>query len=1114
MVECVNTLGNFAIGELLGEGGMSIVWAGRHLVLGTAVAIKVLRPEYADRGPHRSAFFAEARAHARLWHPGIVRILDVGEVDPAGASALAGTRTGAPFIVMERATSTLEEDLPLPAWTPVLRVLLEVLDALAYAHARGVVHRDLKPGNVMRVEREGERTYRLGDFGLAHGRDSMDEHDVAMGATAGTPQYMSPEQINGRWRDFGPETDLYALGCLVHQLVCGRPPFDGDTLFQVVTGHTAQPPPPLQPLFAVPDQLGSWVNRLLEKSPHDRFRRAADAAQALRELSDEFVDPEGALVDEPAPAWTFGADTLIDGPQPSGEMLAPGAFRRAMAGDGLGLFDLLEGPLVGRERESQMLRNCLLAARDVRGASVVVLRGRSGVGRTRLARAFATRMDELGLAFVHEATHTPVQASHEGLAGLLEAHFATWGLGRDDVIERVRNALRSDQGGPADDVAAAVVEIICRSRGPAGAPSYTFRTSRERSALIDTALRFHYDDRPRLFLFDDVQWGRESLEFVRDRVDADVEAVFVLTVRDEALPNTFADAMLAELIAHPQTSVIELDPPSVDDVARFVASLLEFAPATPRQIADAAGDDFRFARQLVGHLLESHQLEMRPDGFELRADGDVPEQWQELWRRRLSTLLADCDLADEDLYALEVAAELGHYPEPGELSDAFEIAGLALESRLHEAVASRGFIITHGDGWAFALQSLTRHLRARSRDSGRVKRWSAVCVEAISRRPSTPDRASRIAWHQIEGGQLQAAFAPMEAAIRGYAAADPDRADELLGWWDDACRELEFANDSPRRIDATLMHANVAQIRGQGERYRRLVSKALRRARRVGYSAGEAWALLRTGQVGLDDGELDFALDRFRRAESKFRTSSEHRGRAHALFGAGLAAMRLGRVDASIGDYRAAIEIFETIGDIERALTVMSYLAYSHMVRGDLAEAEAYCHRSIEDAQRLGDRAVEYEATGTLAEIARLRGDFDRARDYLQEVVRWRRTLGLRDAVIAEFNLALTELGAGDFERATGILLRCEEELIARGIEGRLPLVLLALAVAALGRGDLDEVDHFWARAAPTFADPTFVHIDVLWCAELGAALASHHREVANRFREVAQEQRRRLNLT
>lgn len=1114
--ECVKQLGHFAIEELLGDGGMSIVWGAEHLVLGTKAAIKVLRPEYADREPHRSAFFAEARSHAKLSHPGILRILDVGEVDEAGADALQGTRAGAPFIVMERASGTLDEDLPFAAWTPVYTVLLEVMDALAHAHARGVVHRDLKPGNVMRVDRPlGGYAYRIGDFGLAHGRDSTGEAEVAMGPTAGTPMYMAPEQINGYWRDFGPETDLYALGCLAYRLVCGRPPFDGETLFQIVTGHTTEPPPQLEPLFAVPDALQQWIWRLLEKSPYARFRRAADAAHALREICQRFRDPASSFVDLPTPVWTFGAETLVDEDfQPSGRIVAPGAARSAMAGDGLGLFDLAEGPLVGREAESQLLRSRLLAARDVRGASVVILRGKAGVGLTRLARAFATRMDELGLAFVHEATHTPVQAAHEGLPGMLEAHFGTWGLDREEVWDRVHTQLTSPNTTVPADVAAAVSEIISRSREPADGPSYRFRTSRERSALVDSALRFRHEDRPRLYFFDDAQWGRETLEFVRDRVEADVQAVFVLTIRDESLPNTFADGVLAELIEDPNTTVIDLEPPSLADVVEFVASLLEFAPGTPQQIADAAGQDFRFARQLVGHLLESDELIMGNDGFSIVAsDTPLPADWETLWTLRLAKLLEDCGLDDDALAAFELAAELGHYPEPGELARALEIAGVPLETRLHEMAASRGFLISHGDGWAFALRSLTEHLRGRSRASGRVQRWSEVCVRAIGVRSMTRGRASRIAWHHIQGGDLEGAFEPLRIAIRGYATANPDRADELLGWWSDNCKELGYGKTDHRRIDHLLMSANVAQVRGQAERCRSLVDKALRRSRRVNYERGEAWALLRTGQAAVDDGELQFALDRFRRAEGKFRRVAEHHGRGHSLFGAGFCEMRLGNLATSISDYRAAIEIFETLGDLERAIGVMSYLAYSYMVLGNFDEAEAYCHRSIEDAQRIGDRAVEFESTSTLAEIARMRGDFDRARDYLEEVVQWRRTLGQRDAVIAEFNLALTELGANNFARANEILTRCEEEVIARGVEGRLPLVLVALAVAALGLGDLGRYQHFWERAAPSFAQPSFMHIDVQWCAEVAVKIARQNSApaIAARWQAVAAEQRRRL---
>lgn len=274
------TLGPFEVQRRIGRGGMGEVFRGVHVTQRVPVAIKVMTAERARVERYRSSFRREVQAVARLDHPGVVTVFDHGEVDADAARASRGALSeGEPYLVMELAPQgTLAALRPPLPYAPVRPVLLELLGALAHAHARDVIHRDLKPANVL-VTGEGEAPrVKLADFGLAH---ALDRDGDDPGGLAGTARYMAPEQFERRHRDLGPWTDLYALGCVAWELLTGRAPFAGQTLRALAAQHLEAPAPPLPAGCDAPPELDAWLQRLLAKRPRDRFAFAADAAQAL-----------------------------------------------------------------------------------------------------------------------------------------------------------------------------------------------------------------------------------------------------------------------------------------------------------------------------------------------------------------------------------------------------------------------------------------------------------------------------------------------------------------------------------------------------------------------------------------------------------------------------------------------------------------------------------------------------------------------------------------------------------------------------------------------------------------------------------------------------------------
>src|SRR4051812_26729458 len=292
-------LGPFLLDRCIGRGGMAEVWSGVHAAQGVPVAVKVMTAERAREASFRDSFRNEVQAVASLDHPGIVRVFEHGEM---GADAEEISRglllKGSPTLAMELADNTLPGFLADGLGWPRLRqILLALLDALAHAHARGVVHRDLKPNNFLVFkggdgDGTGAPVLKLADFGLAQAFELQSREDSTE-MICGTPSYMAPEQLRGHWRDYGPWTDLYALGCLAWTLGTGSPPFGGVALLETYRRQLEDDPPAFESRFPVPWGFEGWLRRLLQKDGGRRFVRAADAAWALGRLGGLEGEPNG-----------------------------------------------------------------------------------------------------------------------------------------------------------------------------------------------------------------------------------------------------------------------------------------------------------------------------------------------------------------------------------------------------------------------------------------------------------------------------------------------------------------------------------------------------------------------------------------------------------------------------------------------------------------------------------------------------------------------------------------------------------------------------------------------------------------------------------------------------
>ena len=266
----VALLGRYQVLERIGDGGMGTVYLAEHTTILKKFAVKVLSAELSLRAEHCDRFMREARSASMINHPNVVEITDFGK-----------TPDGQPFFVMEYLqgkdlSQLVGEDGPM-SWKRVRNIILQVCNALQAAHEQGIVHRDMKPGNVVLVKRGNNPDHvKVLDFGIAKvlGQEADAKGLTQSGMVVGTPEYMSPEQGWGQPVDH--RGDIYALGVLIFELLTGKIPFTGTTMMEVLNRHMFEVPDVKHP--SIPDEVGAIILKAMQKDRSLRF-------QSMNELS-------------------------------------------------------------------------------------------------------------------------------------------------------------------------------------------------------------------------------------------------------------------------------------------------------------------------------------------------------------------------------------------------------------------------------------------------------------------------------------------------------------------------------------------------------------------------------------------------------------------------------------------------------------------------------------------------------------------------------------------------------------------------------------------------------------------------------------------------------------
>ena len=969
----------FRIERIIGEGGVGRVYRAEDLETRQIVAIKCLRPEFAQDTRFKRRFLREARAVARLHHPNIIRMFTSGE-----------NADGLPYLTME-----LIDGVPLSEHRDaglhldsLLSVVDQTLGALAYAHARGVIHRDVKPENILvTLGVGGGLLVKLLDFGFARVEDDEDiKLTQAHGDTFGTPLYMSPEQVSGKKHQIGPETDVYAVGIILYEFITGRPPFTGAHGMAVALKHVLEPVPPMvaRPGLRMPLGIEGVVNKSLEKDPRDRWRTAADLRRALTRFGIPQTSTGGdqgdlALDSTLASHPAFALPTA----ELPREVEAQGRPQlAALSLSGLGPLEtdhrpdatevptraiVVEAELVGRNADLTWLWDRAREVCDQGRGQLALLAGAPGMGRRRVVGWLRDRVAEGGWMRVLGG---PQVESGGEIRGLLHSLFDGPPIDRlvsEAWFLRALSRWAAIEGGPAPEASALTSLAAALTRlwlpedrsneRPLAAPvEIGFEN-------LTLALRLAARERPLLLVIESLdKMPTELAEFLASllsslgRTTFSILVVGGFTTDDRGQARYASTHALVETLSSadaPDVRLHGLGPLSSESIRQLIRGLVGPSviegPVADAIARRARGNPF-FARELGQYLTQAGELV--DDGLAWVVSRSAsPQSWPQtlaetLLKRSAVTLrrhaggeLACTVLEHSSLLGetfdyevlITFMSRLGH--------DRRELEA-AIELNLSCDIFVEGRIDDEGDRLGLAHGVLHEALLAQLNRSPTLPQMHEAAARARLTKRRSPDDDQLIGGHLELAGRLpEAATALSRAAAAERARGRLDVAVELLERADGLMTRVVDPGVDRLRATIWLDLGELELLRDKHAPARTLALRVYSWARQessqgLGQSLGpslEGRAVLLVAELFQRGGQLNEAARAYAEARVVFEHVGDDTGIGRSLMGAAFVERSLGRLEAALTLYELARRSMERCSD-----TVG--LARASRAEGEIAE--------------------------------------------------------------------------------------------------------------------------------------------------------------------------------
>ena len=1135
----------YRIEQLIGEGGIGRVYRVHDLMTRELVALKVLRPEFARDNRIRRRFMREARAVARLQHPHIVRLFACGD---AGDT---------PFIAMELIggqpmSEHRDQGLHLDT---LLTIVDQTLGALAFAHARGVIHRDVKPENIQVswVDRGRRPFIKLLDFGFARVEDDQDQKlTQAHGDSFGTPLYMAPEQASAKG-SVGPETDLYAMGVILFEFLSGRPPFTGAHGMAVALKHVMEAVPALLPRagLRLPLGLEEVVRRALEKEPRNRWRTAADMRRALGQFgglvslgAEDSLEPTasaftpGPLSGAP-PAGGF--DPLVSNPTLATGL---GPVRGQTGGFNIPVFQALEPEssqpgvaqamfahpdaqaLVGREPELMWLWE---QAREVceRGVGrVVLISGPPGMGKRRLITWLEDQIAEGGwmLQLATGATTGPEAASRSDLRALLAAVFGQLPLERRPAEQVILQALErwASMPSPLPSPDPAMLGVLATTLSvwlnPARGAHGNEETGELRGELVFARalelFQIAARERPVLITIESLETvGVETAAFVvwlsrwLKRLELPILVLAGYTVDDAGAPRyPLAGAVVGSVagVGAPEVQRCNLEPLDATAMKTLLAAIAPMEPSVADAITRRTRGNPYFARELALWAAQAGELVEERDQMVL-ARTARPHAWP-------STL--------PETLLLRTDETLHRHADGALARTVLECSALLGEHFEYELLVAFGTHVTgHRGGVERAIEVLLQCSifgESGTLESDRIHFTHDVLLTPLLERLAA-------------GGNLPGLHrAAADILLRYYAKAPGPIADQVAGHYEaaglpDAAAgqllaaaafrreqgQVAVACELLERADALLSHSadpaadlhraggwlDLGELelrRGQLARAGTLASRVHNWARQNQQVILEGRSLLLVSDLFRRQNQLSDAARGYAQARGVFERAQDRTGYARSLLGAAMVERSLGRLESAIEFFELARQAMESAGDHHGLARAWRGQGEIALRLGELVPARDRLELARQAYVTAGDMLGVTFCHWLLGETFRLLGQPDPAISHFDAARRGHEALH-DDAGRARAHLSLARLfrDTGHWPEAEGHFEASVLAYDASGDAGRAASARAELGIGALSQRRFD--------AAQQHLDTALAHVvqagDSEREAVLRASLAWAHAE-------------------
>jgi len=994
----------------LGRGGMGFVYLCRDLVLDERVALKLM-PKGAKeakrdddtrkrkkKARHDDAwfFYEEARALAGLSHPTIVRARDYGILSD-----------GSPYLVMDVAPGrSLHEwiyraktDGLLP-WPLVWTTIDQVLAGLGHAHARGVVHGDLKPSNILLDRTGGDERPRVFilDLGLAWLMRDLVDHRLdgsrAVAPTvrygAGTPGWMAPEQIRMATPHIGPATDLYPLGCLLYTLLAGEEPFDGSN-DELLEKHKTEPLPSFDLADGVPSGVKKLIDRLTEKWPWKRYEFAADARREW-----QLYAPTGAVRTLPPPNGSVAAATSSNQSLISDiSSLAPDEDQdigmHAVATPGL--MGLRPSPLVARGSERQHLLSVVAEVCDADEPTqqLVLLSGQAGVGKSRIAEWLCQEVHEQGLMVPLRARYRKIAAPLDGVVGALVQHYRVEKAKRA-TIEKVLMNLWSVT--PDDDEGATWV---------AGAAAWLCRQKDDPETIGPTRKRFVLDrpelrwlvirktlerttrSKPLLLWLDDLHRAPAGTFQRLARLQRDLKdlpMLIIATMRNEDVVNDpTARARIELLVEEYAGQRMELESLEARDTAALLRETLPLDEGAIAAASKRAKGNPLFALQLLHSWAINGDLRLESGVYAVSAEAlSKPAQTTaELWEERVS------GISEELRPAALAAAALGGDIRREVLVAMLTTLGLDAGRAIASMKRAQLLLLSGTDRlrWTHAL--LQEHLLNALYEAPNAKDVFRMASGALAHHPAAS--SGRIVRHRVtnllRADELNAAAELLHEHVASEWSAIRDASSTLhdLSLLDGMLSGLRLAHHQRWKAEA-LRH------QGALEDARRLTDQARRGFNNHGDAIREAHCLRLLGHIASDLGASGQGRRLVTRALQAFRRHQDLTGQAQCE-------VLQGEIDYLIGEHKRARELldsaaekFQASGDVLGRAQCLILQGMVEQSGGSPARARELLAVARADLERIGYRLGVAQCDLLLGHADHRDGDFAQAHERATETLK------------------------------------------------------------------------------------------------------------------------------